>query len=702
MQLRIGTETFEDDAIRSERINQTLPLALAELEPDSLSAIVTDTSTVVQPLVADGLLLSADGLLAVAKRESVGIDRYGYGEKIYSELGGVTSVFNAEEIIRVASTLYQIEATSDIGLLKNSTFYGDVYEGITLSSLISKIVNGAFTYTVDESIANEPVYGWLPKSTRRDALQHCLFAMGATADKDENGNIVFAPIRSKTPYSLSELYMGGSVNKISPATKVSVTEHEYHRLGSGEEVILFDGEVAAEEIVTPNGMPTVGAIVEFSEPAYDLKVENAEIIEFNANYAVVSQSPSAKLTGKKYSHTMRVLQRPVNNGKKTNEYFSDSCGLVNIMNSENVLDRLASYYGTARQFSESFVLNGQKPGDSVLFKNAFEEDSVGCIEKMDITASGKVKATATITDGFIPTASGNYYSNVMVVTQSGTVTIPAECKGQVRLVIIGGGDGGECGNSGEDGMAGPVYSNASEAAESKVFTGSPGNGGEPGNPGQGGKVFVTTVKTKPGRTFSVVIGKGGKGAKFGETPGKGTPTTFGEFSSESGFHSSSGYAALIGGRVYATPGDKGIAGGRGQEQSVGTLSNQGERPIVSKDGATWQAGAHPGYVIESNTTAIGGTGGGAAVGYNGEDGKSGAVSGSVAVGGIGGNGAVPVKANNGAVPGAGGQAGHGGGGGGGEGGVIGTAHEMQGTLAGKGADGGEGGDGADGVVLIYY
>ena len=155
-----------------------------------------------------------------------------------------------------------------------------------------------------------------------------------------------------------------------------------------------------------------------------------------------------------------------------------------------------------------------------------------------------------------------------------------------------------------------------------------------------------------------------------------------------------------------------MAGGRGQEAEP-NASAEGDRPIVSIDALSWIAGGsgEPDGGTSTNPysvlSAVGGAGGGAAVGYNGSYGNDAIFvrdtdGFALARAGSGGSGATPVKAVDGITPGSGGQGGHGGGGGGGGGSCGGHAELVTVGNGGKAGKGGAGGNGASGCVIIYY
>lgn len=697
--LLYGTKEYSGRRLMSVSVNIGDALVSETLSADTLTAKVLDYDLTDLVLAADGYPLAAQGYLLATQRVNVGLSKsYEYGDPVYYYHNtGLIGKFYVESIPRIGRDKYQFNAISAVGLLITSNYYGGVYSGITLADLVQDIVGGIIEYSMDETLGASQMFGLIRKKSRRDALQDCLFAAGAMIEKDDTGALSIVPQSEGIPYELdsSEIYMGGSVAGNTPASQVSVTEHSFIALPGDVEVTLFDGEAAAESLVTPMGRTVNGVLVEFDEPCHDLAIANGTILESGANYAVLGPSSSATLTGKQYSHTKRILTRVLTTKGTPNVVQSSACELVNLMNSENVLNRLAAYYGYATEYEMDLVVTDQKPGDAVKFEDPFGDPASGYIKDLDIVMSGILKGRATIVSGYIPTGSGNYYEHVAVITANIIFVIPAAAKDKARVVTIGGGDGGKMGEAGGRG---------GNAQEIEGGYGSSGKGGAPGTPGDGGKVYVETISVTPGQQFRVVIGKGGLGQTSEREATAGGATTFGTLSSANGISSTAGYANLFDGSVYALPGEEGIAGGDANSYSGGVYV---PGSTITYKGVEYTPGQNGRNESESGQTAAGGLGGGPAAGKNGGNGEPGDVyhqpSGIyTAFGGGSGVGATPVKADDGKVRGQGGGAGHGGGGSGGAGWAIDTSG-MGG--AGWGADGGDpgpAGDGADGICLVYY
>ena len=717
--LKIGAVAYPADAAVGEKLIQSSAylsdsLVAESLGVDTITAVVRDQTTQPRLLAAEGVLVAAGGQLLAAKAQALPLDeRAKYGDELdYSQDGKSLLKIYVESVERIGKDAYQVFGISAIGFLLTSDHYGGVYAGETVAQVIADIVNGIFPYTLDATLGATPTFGWLPKQTRRDALRDVLFACGGQVRKDAAGAVVISGQAAAAPYEIpvDDFYMGGSVTGGNPATGIDLTEHTFMQTATDATVTLFDGESAAAQLLTPKGKTVTGVLVDFGEPMHDLSITNAEILESGANYAVISGSPAAVLTGKAYTHTQRIISRRRASTGIPNIVTSSRCTLVNLMNSELVADRLMAYYGAAKTVTADIVATTQKPGDAVAFVDPFGDAREGYIQDMALTMSGIVAANTTIVSGFIPTASGNYYSHMVELTGAGEWTVPAECKGKIRVVIGQAGDGGEAGENGEDGTA--AHSDW-ESNGWAYYMGDPGTGGAPGKGGLPGKVFVGTIEAKPGQVISFSVGAAGVGGTSETAPTEGGETTFGSLSSANGTRPVAGFMPLLSGIVFGLRGEDGVAGVTppDETQEPTSLTYKGQTWISGAQGAPYQWNWDEG----TYWVARGGLPGGPAVGYNGEDGQDAyhevPVSMSMRIyGGRGGAGASPDKRAAAETPGSGGHGGHGGGGGGG-GGLVreyynGSASQVSVSMiygeGGPGGKAGPGGDGAPGFILIYY
>lgn len=706
-----------------------------ELQYDTLNATLDlggFVPTLFKPKDADGLLTSENELFGVRPLIRVLVTDpalYKYGEEVlYRHDGKLVGKYYMSSVERVGKTSYRITCVSAIGLLANSQHYGGIYSGITFSELLAEIIGGVVRFGVAPELEDQRLYGWLPIATRRKNLHQALFAMGAAARKDQNGDLMFEPLSDETHTEIEDnrIYTNGTITYPDAVTRVSVAEHTFAAGETDETVVLFEGVVSSERITTPKGDVKQGALVVFDEPVHDLAVENGEIIEGSVNYAVLAPAADCRLTGKKYTHTIRRVTRPETEESGTEETENTinvtDATLISIANSENVANRLMSYYSSAKTVTEEIVLKEERPGDAVRLTDPFGETTKGIIKSLDVTMGNTMKARAEIVSDYSPGGAGNFYTKLEVVSEDGVWTVP-DGVSRIRVAIIGGGNGGQSGASGEDGESGQEFTGGSGTGARWGAWGRGGSGGMKGTGGQGGKILVVSLVVTKGETFDVKIGAGGAGGICSDVENaegaSGEETTFGQYTSENGIRSATGYTDLFGSTSYGMPGPEGAADGSDGDSGGEESGPETAGESITIAGVTYVSGKRGetivGSFVDSNgytrrvVIAGGGNGGGAAAFSNGEDGGTGSyiadskqTVGTCGAGGQGGS--AGENGNDATVPGSGGQGGSGGGGGGG--GASGWSSEagtyIIGGKGGKGGRGSNGGRGADGCVLIYY
>ena len=675
------------------------------------------------------------------------MDSFTYGAPvIWNHRGKLVLTQFLESIRRTGKHKYLLSCVSGIGLLTKSRHYGGLYENALFSDVLAEIVGGAFPYTVDTQVAGIKVYGVLPVDNRRNNLKMLLTATGVVIQTNADGSIRFSAPDMTSPLNIKDgdIYIGGSVDHPTPYQAVKITEHAFAKTPNDILTTLLDGEAVGESIITPNGVTVTGSLITFDDPMHDLSITGTTILESGVNYAVLAPSSACTLTGYKYSHTTRIVTAgTLEASEQATKRLVDNT-LVSLFNADAVAQRWLEYYSSQKAVSVSVVWKGEQPAGAVAFSDPYDELAVGLIESQDVRLSAKLAADTTVQAGKIPELSGNTYNYVLVVTQSGPVTIPAEAKGKVRLVMISGGSGGSSGYAGEV-KNGTIKSSQREIAGGRIYKTKsyipPGqtSGGKAGEPGAGARILRVTLNDVVGgqTVLNANIGTGGLGGLFADgenAPGQsGGDTTVDSYTTEGAQETSNGYYDPINGVLYGAPGGEGIPGGAGGGFGENSEGNIIPAESVTGFGQTFSGGTSVGrsQSIEKNrgrddngygyieATAWGGYGGGAAYGAAGESGTLTGANVAVrsdyasAQGAPGGPGATALPPPVPSTPGTGGFGGNGGGGAGACGAsmVQNTYSKSQAApvpyfsvapntmTPGNGSDGGKG---ANGVLLIYY
>lgn len=749
--------TLTADDVRTVRAVLSSALIGDELAVDTLTpAIYTEAYITFHnafvPAESTGLVTASGKRFRVAKHGTGFKPPVPYGTPVYWMRDGLLrGKFYCKQVLRKTQTDFQMTAVSAVGILDKQTHNGGIYTGQTFAAVATDILGPSFSFQCTSDLAGQRVYGWLPIATRRQNLHQLLFAMGAQIAKDSDGDLFFQyPDTSETDIPEERLYYDGEISYNTNANRVELTEHSYYTLADDEEATLFDN-------TDGSGTASHLRVVFQDGPVHDLSATTGLTIEESGvNYAVVTGT--GVLVGKRYTHTTQLLTATTDGSPLEEQTVAiQDCTLVSVTNSANVLQRLLSYYGSARSISTAIVVDGEKPGQRVSFTNPAMEPEKAFIAEMDLNSSAVLKGNCVLVADYTPTGGGNNFNNYHLMTADGTWTVPADCY-LIRIILGSAGQGGWSGSKGEDGSLKNLSYSVDWDEEQTISIhgtsfGLPAKGGQGGDPGQGGKVLVLTLSVQPWQVLNFTKGLAGLGGIYsaagsvaGEIGGASTVVLNGEtYTSEAGVSSVTGYYDLFTGRTFSRPGRAGLPGGDAEGVRADADPAKGEEwmdpvpgtDVVDFNGNVWHAGTHTkdetGLVLTDFRRVSASSGGlyadvsvslgsGAAAGANGLNGS--AQPGTARIGqdypsGYRGT-AIGVAGPNGAdatiVPdtatelGCGGDGGYGGGAGGGPGkqelGARGSMSFSRETSTpgprGVGGRGSNGGKAADGYLLIYY
>lgn len=684
-------------------------------------------------IFADGILLPVETINGVyasssgytlSNAEGLGYELIGlrwWSIALQRNLFQVVPVYNAltNKLCFIETvTKYAVE-TNDYVPSGEIVSYDDI--STVTPTLAKQIMGIIWTDNAD----NLTVSGYLPISSRREALHKILFALNLNMIKTEDGNLIIGKLVDQVYSEIDSerIYDAGSVQKVKAPLELALTEYAYSP-DTVTTVELFDNTNenvgSGQYVVTFSSAPIYGAPTATS---------GMRIYQYNSNAAIVSGK--GKITGKVYRESRRDVTRKISDRADGGRVSVSSVQLVTALNASSVMDKLLAYYGgNVYKIKNSIIANGERTGNKYAFNTPFGDRVEAFLNSYVLHNSSFVKLDCEFTAGFVPQDVGSQYNNYVVLTGSGTWEVPSsvfqKTNPRIYVVMIGGGQGGASGYAGEDGKT-----------NSSLSTRSVAHGGMYGENGTSGKVFTHEINN-PSASYSYSCGAGGVGGavcsntKNNNKGINGTATIFDSFSSDSGVNLENGYTNLLNGEVYAGMmiqwnADSG-KGGDGEYVTVGSehtyesITRYAASTIYDfmtgrtlRSRAIGQDGAWGSINAGSNGRSIsqlgGGAGGSALDEYGGWHGTI------IDTAGlerdlIGGAGAtptyVPPKATtyNPHYFGYGGMGGPGGGGGG-NGGAYedrwsDTSPHVYSYPGGTGGKGGKGGDGGDGCVLIYY
>lgn len=293
--------------------------------------------------------------------------------------------FYLEDMEMEGDKLLSISAQDGIGIMDGTNYKGGIYKGKPAYELLEEIMDDAgFGYTLDSSLRNVPVTGYLPICSHREALQHLAFAIGGYVTTARSGtvNIVAFPDWSNIPtvsIGRDRKFIGTKVKMRSLVTGVNVKAHEYSLSDEVEElckVTLADGR---NEIL-------------FSEPAAEITISAGTLVESGVNYCIVEGTADTVCTvsGKKYvdtEKTVTVKMAELPAGDKENNVDADST-LLNSANARSAAQRLFDYYQYRIEQDISFVMKEETVGLLADIETEYGVYRGSVVESMDTDLTG--------------------------------------------------------------------------------------------------------------------------------------------------------------------------------------------------------------------------------------------------------------------------------------------------------------------------
>lgn len=248
-------------------------------------------------------------------------------------------VYYIDSSRRMASRIYDISAKDAIGVLSEQQFSGGSYiSGISAKTLVSNIVDGAFTVVYESGLSDATLYGVLLAQDKRSALQQVLFAWGVFAATDGGNTIKIGyPKTNSVTVSESRTFDGVSVEQQPIVTGVKVVAHTYASSTSG-----------------------------------NVQIGNSRYTDTETVYTVTNPNVTA-------------------NDKQNIKEVRDAT-LVSTHNGQTVAQRVYDYYSKRSVYNGSIILDGEMIGDKLTQPTMWETSVTGNVERMRIVLSGMTVA----------------------------------------------------------------------------------------------------------------------------------------------------------------------------------------------------------------------------------------------------------------------------------------------------------------------
>lgn len=301
--------------------------------------------------------------------------------------GGLIGNFYLKNGAKKSKADYYMDSHDALGILDGNEYPGGIYTGQLVPDVIAGIFDGEdFNYLIADDFDNIPLYGYIPYTTKRNALVQIAFAIGAVADTSNYDGVVIYPKQEETTgeFTSVEVFDGLTLEHSDVVTGVRLTVHDYQPSEETAEIYkgILDG--TAEVI--------------FTEAYHDLSVTGGTIDASGDNYAYVTGTgDEVVLTGKKYNHyTTTVIKENSNIAYNKNIKEVSDATLVYNGNAETVLERVYEYYQRAENVVCDVLLDDKVIGQVVDIDTDYDGVKTGTIESVSYGFAGSIKAEVTI------------------------------------------------------------------------------------------------------------------------------------------------------------------------------------------------------------------------------------------------------------------------------------------------------------------
>lgn len=263
--------------------------------------------------------------------------------KAYND-NDLIGVYYIDKGERTSSQNYSISCHDAIGILDLDKYGGGLWlEQTPIETLIDDVLGGLFEYELDTALQGKTLKGYIqPDISRREALQHIAFALGAVVDTSGTDKIkIFAPkTDGGTVIPPEETYQGGKSTTADIVTKVHLIAYD-----------IYEGEKETD-----------------SDESFEFKGNPYGAIA----YQITAENPNVSV------------------GTFPNAITYDGCWLINGDNVQERVEALLAYHMRRSVHSTKHILKGQRLGDRANVTMPWGDTSNANVLKMTITVSGIV------------------------------------------------------------------------------------------------------------------------------------------------------------------------------------------------------------------------------------------------------------------------------------------------------------------------
>lgn len=271
--------------------------------------------------------------------------------KVYRDETLYGNFFITSSTSNTNKTKYKINTADYISVLDNQTYLGGMYNEVTVASLIADIM-GDVPYRLETALGNKTISGYLPISTRREALAQVAFACLGMVDtsRSEVIEIKSLPTTILRTIQPSEI-ISIQTTQENVTTQYTLNVQQYYQGRGTSSDDIFSGRLRGTQYIT------------FNEPMYNLNAENATITSQSVNWCILNaDSNFASLTGKKYQSSVKTYEKQNSIVVSTDVQKVQTFETSLVWDSEALINYLPFI---EYRVKAKFLMNNSKVGDLV-------------------------------------------------------------------------------------------------------------------------------------------------------------------------------------------------------------------------------------------------------------------------------------------------------------------------------------------------
>lgn len=307
-----------------------------------------------------------------------------------------------------SKNLCKINAVSYMGLFETTQYInGGVYYGTKAGIILDDIfsVLEIEDYTIDDDTYNTLLYGALPPTNCKQALQQILFACNSIIDTTNLLNIRILKGAESIAGTISKnLKFSTKVKKLDYVSGVSIKYKNY---------ALNDTDAKKEVVKDPYNAGTY--TVSFSEPHSDYEITNGTIEDsssFYVTFTVDSDNTEVVIVAYGYDtvDNEETVNRPYIEGGEGENIKSFNTTLCNATTAKNLAKKLLTYYENRLEIEVKHLIHSANMNEKWIIQNSTSnmENYIGLFTRRSINLTGGFIDNAKFV-GFFDTIDYNYF-----------------------------------------------------------------------------------------------------------------------------------------------------------------------------------------------------------------------------------------------------------------------------------------------------